>query len=348
MSQTLVPAALQPTTIDAVFSPVERFLDRLNGPESPDRLEPLDVYLLRLILEFVPSPVGVVDLACGEAQGTASVAALASRQVARVVAVIGEGGGPAEAGAIRQALVGLGDPRLECETPFTEDPWRSIRDALGTSGRESIVVMMPPEHDPDRLAARLAAALDETGDNLVIALGLGRISACPAAQGWVQACRQGSPFSAWWPRELSPALVESRLAIVARRGHPFAERLVRRLDQYFSTHHDLLTLLRDAGLYAVNQAILERKQQEQARLEMEIARLRTELLQVEGRLFRECTRPVGRALVLQTGRRAAQWARRHRAWVAPPGGLRARLASRLMAWQRRLRGLEHPRRSEAG
>jgi hypothetical protein len=74
----------------------------------------------------------------------------------------------------------------------------------------------------------------------------------------------------------------------------------------------------------------------------ESARARSDRHAAEAALHHECTRGLGRTLVLQTGRRLASFGRRNRVWLAPPGGLRDRLAKALMRRQRALRGKSGP------
>jgi hypothetical protein len=62
------------------------------------------------------------------------------------------------------------------------------------------------------------------------------------------------------------------------------------------------------------------------------------LEKVSRMLEHEYTRPVARAIVLQFGRRLAQFGRRNRSTLAPPGSLRERVGREFMRAQRVVRG----------
>ncbi len=188
---------------------------------------------------------------------------------------------------------------------------------------------------------------------------MGKAGECEAARRLVVACHERSPYRLRLLREAAAPLLESRLALVARRDCPFAEPLVRRIEQLFTTNHDFLTLLRDSCMYAVDRGIVERLDREIEDLrsrverqdwEAEGVRARAEQLLgevdrrdrlIEGlrlQIERECARPILKALVLQCGRRALSFGRRHRALLAPRESRREKMIRSVMRFQRRLRG----------
>jgi hypothetical protein len=378
MSHTLSPAFSRIATIDSVYRPLERYLERFDPtPDGPGLLSPLDAYLLHLVVEFCPRPAFVADLACHATAGTSSVVCLSNPGVSRVgLAAPCAAPGPRGAGLgdlLGDFLADEGDParrQAVLALDRAEPPWAPIRAALAHH-EQPLFLLDATEPDRDGIP-QVAAILEEFPRALALVIGVGRAGECEAARRLVVACHERSPYRLRLLREAAAPLLESRLALVARRDCRFAAPLVRRIEQLFTTNYDFLNMLRDSCMYAVDRGIVERLDREieelRSRIEppcthpvereiierqnREIEGLRgciEPLLgeidrrdrQIEGlrlQIDRECARPILKALVLQCGRRALSFGRRHRALLAPRDSRREKMVKSVMRFQRRLRG----------
>jgi hypothetical protein len=363
------------STIDSVYRPVEEFHQRLGESSDGDEaLAPLDAYLLHLILEFCPRPVLVADLACGRTSGTASVVCLSSKSVSQILGVTGAPTEPRRLRHLSDLLAeiagnrpGSGKPRF-AHLVEGESVHEMIRAEL--EPHELLLFLIDPASDSTPLGRDLDAILERYPEALILVLSVGKVGECETARVLAQSCRTGSPHRLWLLRETSGALLASQLAFVAGRADPVAPQIVLRLEQLFATNFDFLNLVHDSCMYAVEQANFERavsqweeqlrrltgecQQLEQGprrlgeenrrlgeenrRLGEENRRLDEENRRLEVQLQHECTRPLVKDVILRLGRRIVHFGRRHRATVAPHGSVRDRLARKLMASQRRLRG----------
>ena len=274
MSPTLSPAFSRIATIDSVYRPVERFLERFDPTlDGPGLLSRLDAYLLHLVAEFCPGRPSSRTWSARRRRARAASSAWPTRAY------------PAWPWPHRApSRAPAGRPSGTCWA--TSSPTRATPPAAGPS-RRSIGPNPPGRRSAPPCAPRAAPVPDRRdragprrhpagrrdprgvspGPGPGLRRGQGRrMRGRPAARRRLPRC---SPYRLRLLREAAAPLLESRLALVARRDCPFAEPLVRRIEQLFTTNHDFLTLLRDSCMYAVDKGVIVE------RLDREIEELRS-------------------------------------------------------------------------
>jgi len=362
-------------TIDEIHRPFEVFLERRGGPGPiAGDFSPLDAYLLQLVVEFCPAPVTVVDLACRATRCCSTFICLRSKNVARVIAGVDSSGDPGVTSAVIDLLREMVEPGDRGTGPAlvvdeSARPWERLPLGDGLPGTLSLFLI-----DPATVSGGLIETLQSIfaafPRSLVLVVSVGRVGESETVTSLIQACHGSSPLKLWLLRDLSGALLESRLALVAARELSLVPPMILRLEQLFATNFDFLQLLHGCAMYAIERGLASRMEEElqqlksqameserenvrlQARLESVVRekvqadehyqeRMRhheAQLAEVQGLLHRECTRPVGKAIVLQSGRRLVRLVRRNRALLVPAGSFRERVAREFMRVQRIARG----------
>src|SRR5262249_29778887 len=175
------------STIDDVYRPVERFLERLGGTDAGrEALPRLDAYLLHLILEFCPRPVVVSDLAYGFRTGTTSVVCLSSLGVSRVFAAIESAAAPASKSTLLSVLEGIAGERGNTSgrafVPLepNELAWQTIR--AESPAHELPLFLIEPSGGEVDLDRDLGTILEEHPQALILVLSAGRLGECGTAQ----------------------------------------------------------------------------------------------------------------------------------------------------------------------
>jgi hypothetical protein len=374
-------------TIDEIHRPYEVFLERRGGPGPiAGDFSPLDAYLLQLVVEFCPAPVTVVDLACRATRCCSTFICLRSKNVANVKAGVDSSGDPGVTSAVIDLLREMVEPGDRGTGPAlvvdeSARPWERLPLGDGPPGTLSLFLI-----DPATVSGGLIETLQSIfaafPRSLVLVVSVGRVGESETVTSLIQACHGSSPLKLWLLRDLSGALLESRLALVATRELSLVPAMILRLEQLFATNFDFLQLLHGCAMYAIEQGLASRMEEElqqlrsqameeelqqlrsqameserenvrlQARLESVVRekvqadehyqeRMRhheAQLAEAQGLLHRECTRPVGKAIVLQSGRRLVRLVRRNRALLVPAGSFRERVAREFMRVQRIARG----------
>jgi hypothetical protein len=398
-------------TIDEIHRPYETFLERSGGSGSAAvDFSPLDAYLLRLLVEFCPVPVTVVDVACLATRCCSTFICLRNKNVAKVIASVDTSRSPGETSTAIDLLGAMAEPGKHRTVPeFVVDvsarPWERHSLRIGLHPALSLFLIDPRTVSTSGLIETLQSIFSAAPRSLVLVVTVGRVGECETVTSLSQACHGSSPLKLWLLRDLSGALLESRLALVAPRELSSVPAMILRLEELFATNFDFLQLLHGCSMYAIEQGLSSRWEEEIQKLKSQAEQLRShteqlnsqaeqlkshteqlksqceqlrshaadserehvrlqaqlesfllekveseayylnrmsnheaQIERLQGLLHRECTRPVGKAIALQSGRRMVRFVRRHRALFAPAGSFRERVARRLMRTQRTARG----------
>ena len=133
----------------------------------------------------------------------------------------------------------------------------------------------------------------------------------------------------------------SHVRAAHQRAHARARHAIERHAQFLQhfEHAEMRSAARAAAAEDEPDArSLGRGLRERFRRDERERRHRQHLEEVSRMLEHEYTRPVAKAVVLQFGRRLAQFGRRNRATLAPAGSLRERVGRKLMRSPRLARG----------
>jgi len=330
-------------TIDSVYHTVENFRDRLEPiGEGSESLSALDAYLLSLIIDFWPQPAFVADLACHATSGSTSVICLANPRTSRVaIATAGASRWPGDTD-LRKTLEEFSLDHLGPERRgrlLSLGAIENVSDSLRTSipPHEVPLVVVDAADIGQTVGCRLDEILGDLPRGLITVTNVGRVGECEAAQRLVEQCRKGLPYRLWLMPEVSSSLWGSRLAVIARRDHTFANSLIRRIDHCFTTNFDFLDLVRDSCSYAVEKGIADDQDREIVRLQESLHTMQESLRTMQTQLSHELSRPVRKGLIMQTAYRLVSWGRRNRRFLAPANSLRERTLKSLMQFQRRVR-----------
>ena len=316
------------------------------GGDLDHALDPLDGFLVHLLLDFLPRGVVVVDLAAGDSRGATTTAALNHPSPRRVIAAAGRDDVSADvAAALGEYARHRGAaPRLD----FLASPHLPA----DLAARNGLVILADARSgDPAELAGSVARWLDARPDAVVVVLGVGPVGEAGVLDELLLACRAGSGRRLWLARELAEALVGSRLAVVARQGHPHADNALVRVAHAFTGNVRYLDLLWDVNHAAIRNARVDvealaahpsgepvtaeinrhKEHADAARKEAERLRAALKTAQAEReRAVNELLAAVAvrddelGALRSSTVYRLVMRAKRFRQWLAPDGSVRHR------------------------
>lgn len=261
MGNTITARSNGPATIWSVYRPIEAYRDLLPAAEEPAhdpaaRFQPLDAYLIHLLLNLLPARSTLVDLAADTTWGATTVLGLTHPRVRRVLLP--------ESGAAHEYRLILEHYRAEyapapvaaLETlsvlPGTPE-WAAAWDRSEKS--RGHVFLLATDHEangPLLESVRHCLAVDP--DSLVILLGLGQVGQCGAVQTLLGAYGAGSDGRFWLMRELGDCLLSSQVGLIARRANARAEDAVKRLQQMYRGNFTFLNLVKKACLAAIQAA----------------------------------------------------------------------------------------------
>ncbi len=259
MIQTATDQPASHSTIWSVYQPIEVYRDLLPAAEEPAydpaaRLQPLDAYLIHLVLGLLPGRPTLVDLAADATWGTTTVLGLTHPRVRKVL--IPEPGTAHDYRFIleRYRAESAPAPALEPLPALPGTPaWAAAWGRVG-KGRDH-VFLLPAHAEPDGpVTDRVRACLTADPDGLILILGLGPVGQCGAVQGLLGACGEESGRRFWLLRELGDCLLSSQVGLVARREHGSAAEVMQRLRQMYTTNFSFLNLVKKACLAAIQTA----------------------------------------------------------------------------------------------
>lgn len=255
MENTITARTAGTATIWSVYQPVEAYRELLPAVDEPAydaaaRLQPLDAYLIHLVVNLLPGRPTVVDLAAEATWGATTVLALTHPRV-RAVRV-------PSAGAASRYRFALERYRAECDPPPAAalEPLPALpgTPAWAADRPGHVFLICAEEETAGRLVETVRACLEADAEGLVVVLGLGGVGQCPAVQGLLEACGTDSARRFWLLRELGDCLLASRVGLVARRDHALVEDVLQRVRQLYTGNFHFLNLVKKSCLAAIRAA----------------------------------------------------------------------------------------------
>jgi hypothetical protein len=233
-------------SIMTVSQPIEEYRKALHkralcGTDPAPHLEPLDVYLVHLLLQFHPDDLAVIDLAAESTTGISSLIGLLHPRVRRLLALADTptGGRPAYRTILEDFLRDHYPTRPRMELLGSAEPPSEFAEWA-----DAIVLVDAETTDPAALAAQVERWLDALPAAIVLVFGLGAVGDCATLESLLQRFPSGSQHRLTLLRDCSETLARSRLGMVTKRGHAQADMLLSRLTQFFTSNYSYLGLLR--------------------------------------------------------------------------------------------------------
>ena len=229
----------------------------------------IDVFLLRQVAALYPQIPAVMDLAADATHGASAAVWAECTGVSRVFlarAGGGEGAGGSEEFFRRMAEAGLDADTYRClDTPpvFPAPPGAS---ADGTGGQRwdrdpVFCVLAASEAQATELIARLRRLTEDHPDALVWVLHVGGVGESRILGTLLAQLGEMPDYRLYLPREISPFLHTSRLALVARRDNAAVADVLARVAQFYGGNFQFLALV-EASIEAA-----QREAELRARLE---------------------------------------------------------------------------------
>jgi hypothetical protein len=293
-------------SILTTYQPIEDFWTAFPRIDGQGRtleqvLPPLDAFLTRLVLDFIPGLPAFVDAAAESTLGTSCLVGLNHPQVRRVTAVLGTTEGTSES---------LATLRIHLRSRPAGDPPFDIAarpDLVEVLARETPVVVLADARlgAADDLIKDLGVWLDAAPDALVLILGLGRVGHCPAIDALIRHCGSDSGHRLSLMRELDEAFVASGLAVIARAGHPLLEDILHRIQTRFATNYGYVDLLKSLNQLSMRATDVD---YEAFSVHPSFSPLREEIAAIR-RAHRESSEALALATAQLDGRRSSEVAR---------------------------------------
>jgi hypothetical protein len=255
MTSTASPPRPRLPTVFSIYRPIEEYWDVCGLAQQfgsePDRMfNPLDAFLIHLILDLLPDVPVLIDLAVECTGGASSVLGLLHPRVQAVVA--GPSSVTADADQVFRAL----DEYQRRYCPAANLAVRPTSAFLATASLPPRAVILADARRMEAhvLADAVSAWCDAQPDVLVLVLGLGTVGACPALEAVLRVCSVHSGRRFWLTRELEGSLSASNLAVIAPQSHPDADEILFRIQQLYTSNHQFLHLLCVANQVAMESA----------------------------------------------------------------------------------------------
>jgi hypothetical protein len=243
---TLDDRPLQPSVM-AIYRPIEQYWATYGPVDgatiSPEQvLEPLDAFLMHLVLGMTPAPAVLVDRAASATFGSTSLLALRHPNVRRVVAVAG-----GESGQLEAQLTEFGSAaaRQRDGTLAALEVVDGLDWSRAFGGRPPVVVVYDARScRADNLVAVLEQDMNAWPDALALFLGLGWVGECPAIEALMRhkTGQKGTRFRLM--RETAEVLGPSRLGMMCRNDHPYANEITERIRGLYTSNYSYLDMLR--------------------------------------------------------------------------------------------------------
>jgi hypothetical protein len=333
VAHTLKPVA----TVDLAVRPLRAYRGLLAGVVLERQLALLDAYIVTLLLEFLPGPLALADLTGTPAE--VSCLALAQERVARVVTWPGPDPTTSSWAACTQALEkhDPGTARWEISPDLGSALRRLDRPSGEPSLRHLVVIAADRQGAGSGIAELAREILDMNRAAVVIALGLGRIGECRQLAALASTFPPDSRRTLTLARELRGMAQNCSVGLVYDRSHEQVTATLERIENLFVTNYDYLDLLTEVCALRAGGARGRSSQASPTSPEPCVRGGSAAMERLLAELEQERTRPLFKAIPLQAGRRMAQFARKHRGWLAPPDSFRGRLGKSLINLQRELR-----------
>lgn len=244
-------------TIGSAYHAVEGYLEYLatssgEGVVAPPlALPPIDALLIHLLAVYQPVRPSVADLAAASTWGVSTVLCRTDPAMRQVVA-------PREKSAhqwrsiLDHYLNERGVPLVEC---VEVEEAREVLERVANPHVPALVIAPSEDGTSQHSTEAIANWLERAPRAVVVLLGVGT-TGDSSALATLTACCTGSPYRLALPRELAPALAESRIALVSRRDNVVLDTSLTRIGQLFAKQFQFLDLIKRVCDSALEQSDL--------------------------------------------------------------------------------------------
>lgn len=244
-------------TIGSVYHVVEDYLERLaalsgagvNAP--PLTVPPIDALLIHLLAMYQPVRPKVVDLAATRTWGVSTLLCRTNPSIHRVVTTLENP--PEKWRTILDHHLRDGTmPLVEC---ITVEETRHLFDQVPDPQAPLLVIASSQDAARQQSPAAFENWLESEPKAVLVLLGVEKAGDSASLASLIVRCT-GSTYRLALPREMAPALSESRIALVFRRDNAGLESMLVRIGQLFANQFQFLDLIKGMCDSALEQGIL--------------------------------------------------------------------------------------------
>jgi hypothetical protein len=321
------------TTIMTAFQPIENY--RSDDPSAPvSCINPLDFYVIDLLLELIHDTATVLDLTAPYGEGEPAVATLQHPNVRKTILV----------GASAQLRERIHDFAVRSGSAMPADSEKlSVVDSLDELPIDNrplrrVVWIQFDTRDADAFPPLLTKVLARFPHSVILLTGLGAVGLCRGITTALQ-LRDEKTHRFRLARELVEVFGQSTLGIISQDNDASLEQALSRIQRLHNGNLDYLRLLRVTNSYAMEAASVpdpssgearsflelnaKISKQSRAAMELEIETLRAQLAAAAAE--RAATRLPFDPIVTSMAYRLALRLQRLRHKLAPPSSVRFKI-----------------------
>jgi hypothetical protein len=244
-------------TIGSAYHAVEGYLERLaslsgaGDAASPLSVSPIDALLIHLLALYQPARPYVVDLAAASTWGVSTLLCRTDPSVRQVVTSC-ENPGEKWQTILGHYLRDWTVPLVECVTvEGTRDALAKVSDSVAPT----LVIAVSKDATTEQSSTAFEIWLELAPQAVLVLLGVEKTGDSSALAFLTARCTR-STYRLALPRELAPALTQSRLALVSRRDNPTFDSALGRIEQLFASQFQMLDLIKRVCDSALEQSAL--------------------------------------------------------------------------------------------
>lgn len=244
-------------TIGSVYHAVEGYLEHLAAfsgdgvNAAPLTVPPIDALLIHLLAMYQPVRPNVVDLAAAPTWGVSTLLCRANPSIHRVVTTLEN---PPEKWRtiLDHHLRDWTMPLVEC---VTVEETRNLLDQVPDPQAPVLVIASSQDAARQHSSAAFETWLESDPKAVLVLLGVEKAGDSSSLAALIVRCT-GSTYRLALPREMAPALSESRIALVFRRDNAAFESILVRIGHLFANQFPFLDLIKRICDSALEQGIL--------------------------------------------------------------------------------------------
>jgi hypothetical protein len=244
-------------TIGSAYHAVEGYLDRLASLSSagdaapPLPVSPIDALLIHLLALYQPARPYVVDLAAASTWGVSTLLSRTDPSMRQVV-TSWENSGEKWQTILGHYLRDWTVPLVECVTvEGARDAFAKVSDPLAST----LVIAASKDATTEQPSVAFESWLELAPQAVLVLLGVEKTGDSSTLALLTTRCT-GSTYRLALPRELAPALAESRLALVSCRDNAIFENALARIGNLFANQFQFLDLIKRICDSALEQSVL--------------------------------------------------------------------------------------------